>query len=90
MRSSNTHFLRGFPIFLSKYNSYFTSTNYSVIKLLLSLCCIFTMSVFHKSKATRLTSVIVSRKVNILDRTIAFKWTPKIFRSCIKREITNE
>lgn len=30
---------------------------------------------------TYIPSVIISRKVNILHRTIAFKWPPKIFRS---------
>lgn len=62
---TKTHFLRSFPVFLSKNNSYFTSTNDSVIKMLFCLSCVFTISIFHKSKAPWFTATSIQSNINV-------------------------
>ena len=68
---SCTHFLRSFPVFLSKHNPYLTSTNYCMVQLLLCFSSIFSITVLHKSKASWLPKKKKGTKLKIIMLTFS-------------------
>jgi len=64
--------------------------NYSMVHLVFGFCSIIRICILDKSKASRLSCIIISRKIDILHCSKPFKWNAEILRPGFTRNISNE
>lgn len=61
-----------------------------MVHLVFGFCSIIRICILDKSKASRLSCIIISWKIDVLHSSKPFKWNAEIFRPGFTRNISNE